>query len=183
MSMPPLDESVTVDEAGIWDAEAIAQVAATTFPLACPPEAGEDDIADFIERTLSAEKFAEYLSSPERTVLEARTGGEIVGYLMAVDAAPEDPAVAEVVTARPAIEISKMYVMPGHQGSGVSSALMEAIIARATSLGRAGLWLGVNQKNARARRFYEKHGFTVVGVRTFVVGAQTHDDFVMQRTL
>jgi ribosomal protein S18 acetylase RimI-like enzyme len=53
----------------------------------------------------------------------------------------------------------------------------------ARALGRAGLWLGVNQENTRARRFYEKQGFEVVGTRTFVVGAQTHDDFVMQRTL
>ncbi|UPK64097.1 GNAT family N-acetyltransferase [Rhodococcus pyridinivorans] len=183
MSMPPLEEAVSVDEAGIWDAEAIAQVAAATFPLACPQDAAEDDIADFIERTLSAEKFAEYLSSPERIVLEARAGEEIVGYLMAVDAAPEDPAIDAMITARPAIEISKLYVMPGHHGSGISAALMDAIVARAHTLGRVGLWLGVNQENTRARRFYEKQGFEVVGRRTFVVGAQTHDDFVMQRTL
>ncbi len=132
MSMPPLEEAVSVDEAGIWDAEAIAQVAAATFPLACPQDAAEDDIADFIERTLSAEKFAEYLSSPERIVLEARAGEEIVGYLMAVDAAPEDPAIDAMITARPAIEISKLYVMPGHHGSGISAALMDAIVARAT---------------------------------------------------
>ena len=181
--MPPLEEAVSVDEAGIWDAEAIAQVAAATFPLACPPDAAEDDIADFIERSLSAEKFAEYLSSPERIVLEARAGGDIVGYLMAVDAAPGDPAIDAVITARPAIEISKLYVMPGHHGAGVSTALMDAIVVRARSRGRAGLWLGVNQENARARRFYEKHGFVVVGTRTFVVGTQTHDDFVMQRIL
>lgn len=181
--MPPLEEAVSVDEAGIWDVEAIAQVAAATFPLACPPDAAEDDIADFVERTLSAEKFAEYLSSPERIVLEARAGEEIVGYLMAVDTAPGDRAIDAMITARPAIEISKLYVMPGHHGSGVSAALMDAIVARAHTLGRAGLWLGVNQENTRARRFYEKQGFEVVGTRTFVVGAQTHDDFVMQRTL
>ncbi|WP_241384405.1 GNAT family N-acetyltransferase [Rhodococcus sp. CH91] len=180
MSMP-LGEAVTVEEAGIWDAEAIAQVAAATFPLACPPGAADDDIADFIERTLSAEKFAEYLSSPERIVLEARADGEIVGYLMAVDAAPNDPGIDAVITARPAIEISKLYVVPGHHGAGVSAALMDAILARAAALGRAGLWLGVNQENTRARRFYEKHGFSVVGTRTFAVGTQTHDDFVMQR--
>ncbi len=60
---------------------------------------------------------------------------------------------------------------------------MDAIVERAAERRRAGLWLGVNQENTRARRFYQKHGFEVVGTRTFVVGSQTHDDFLMQRVL
>ena len=197
-----LEESVSVGPAGIWDAETIAGVAATTFPLACPPGAGSEDIAAFVEETLSAENFSEYLTDPRRIVLKACVDDEIVGYLMAVDPASEttvdpasensvDPAsensaayaVPDVVTARPAIEISKLYVLPGHHGAGVSAALMDAIVERAAERRRAGLWLGVNQENTRARRFYQKHGFEVVGTRTFVVGSQTHDDFLMQRVL
>ncbi len=189
-----LEESVSVGPAGIWDAETIAGVAATTFPLACPPGAGSEDIAAFVEATLSAENFSEYLTDPRRIVLKACVGDEIVGYLMAVDPASENSvhpasqnsdayAVPDVVTARPAIEISKLYVLPGHHGAGVSAALMDAIVERAVERRRAGLWLGVNQENTRARRFYQKHGFEVVGTRTFVVGSQTHDDFLMQRVL
>ncbi|WP_407444286.1 GNAT family N-acetyltransferase [Rhodococcus sp. (in: high G+C Gram-positive bacteria)] len=194
MSTSSLEEAVSVGPAGIWDAETIAGVAATTFPLACPPGAGSQDIAAFVEATLSAENFSEYLTDPRRIVLKACVGDEIVGYLMAVDPASEnsvDPAsetsepyaVPDVVTARPAIEISKLYVLPGHHGAGVSAALMEAIVDRAVERRRAGLWLGVNQEDTRARRFYQKHGFEVVGTRTFVVGSQTHDDFLMQRVL
>ncbi|UYP20678.1 GNAT family N-acetyltransferase [Rhodococcus sp. Z13] len=183
MSTSSLEEAVSVERAGIWDAEAIADVAAATFPLACPPDANADDIAAFIDRTLSAEKFSEYLADPQRIVLKASAGKDIVGYLMVVDAAPEDPEIDAMITARPSIEISKLYVMPGHHGAGVSAALMGAIVEQAEELGRAGLWLGVNQQNTRARRFYEKQGFTVVGTRTFVVGSQTHDDYVMQRPL
>lgn len=185
MSTSSLEEAVSVDRAGIWDAEAIADVAATTFPLACPPDAGPDDIAAFIDATLSAEKFSEYLTDRTRIVLKACVRGEIVGYLMAIDATddPADDTVGATITARPAIEISKLYVLPGHHGTGASAALMQAIAGHAAERGRAGLWLGVNAQNARARRFYEKQGFVVVGTRTFVVGTQTHDDFVMQRTL
>ncbi len=45
------------------------------------------------------------------------------------------------------------------------------------------MWLGVNQENVRAQRFYAKHGFTQVGTKTFLVGTQLHHDFVMQRAL
>lgn len=186
MSTSSLEEAVSVGPAGIWDAETIAGVAAATFPLACPPGAGSEDIAAFVDETLSAENFSEYLTDSRRIVLKACVADEIVGYLMAVDPASENPevsAVPDVITARPAIEISKLYVLPGHHGAGVSAALMEAIVERAVERKRAGLWLGVNQENTRARRFYRKHGFEVVGSRTFVVGSQTHDDFLMQRVL
>ncbi len=193
MSTSSIEEAVSVGPAGIWDAETIAGVAAATFPLACPPGAGSDDIAAFVDETLSAENFSQYLTDPTRIVLKASVADEIVGYLMAVDpysatspdseSEPEASDVPDVITARPAVEISKLYVLPGHHGAGVSAALMEAIVERAIERRRAGLWLGVNQQNERARRFYRKHGFEVVGTRTFVVGSQSHDDFLMQRVL
>ncbi|MFD6856639.1 GNAT family N-acetyltransferase [Rhodococcus sp. NPDC060090] len=174
---------VSVRRAGIWDAESLADVAAATFPLACPPDATSADVAAFIEATLTAERFSEYLTDPTRIVLEATIDGEIVGYLMAIDAPPEDPEIAAMITARPAIEISKFYVLPGRHGTGVSKALMAAVVDIGRSGGHTGLWLGVNQQNARARRFYQKEGFDVVGERTFTVGSQLHEDFVMQRTV
>ena len=41
----------------------------------------------------------------------------------------------------------------------------------------------LNQQNERAQRFYAKNGFAVVGTKHMVVGTQTHDDFVMCRTV
>lgn len=184
--MSTLEESVapvSVERAGIWDAETIADVAAATFPLACPPDSTREDIARFVDDTLSVERFSEYLTDPTRIVLKACVDGEIVGYLMAVDAAPSDPAVAAVLPAHPSIEISKLYILPDAHGTGIAAALMEAVVEHAQRLGRAGLWLGVNQQNIRAQRFYDKQGFARVGTRTFDVGNRTHSDYVMARTL
>jgi len=49
--------------------------------------------------------------------------------------------------------------------------------------GAAGMWLGVNQLNERAQRFYLRHGFAVVGVKHFLVGARLEDDYVLERSL
>lgn len=175
--------NVQVDSAGIWDSEAIADVAATTFPLACPPEATRDDIAAFVDEVLSAERFSEYLTDPTRTVLKVTNDGAIVGYAMLVNSESSDSEVAGVLTVHPTTEISKFYVVPGKHGTGAAAALMHTIIERAVADGRRGLWLGVNQLNERAQRFYAKHGFERVGTRTFPVGSQLHHDLVMQRTL
>lgn len=175
--------AVDVSRAGLWDAEALSDVAAATFPLACPPNATPEDIEVFIEEVLSYERFGEYLSDPRRTVLKATKDNKIVGYAMTMDGEPEDPTVAKVVTLRPILEISKMYVLPGQHGTGVSTALMDAVVVYARSTGHAGVWLGVNQHNQRAHRFYTKNGFETVGTKTFQVGSQLHHDFVMQRAI
>jgi ribosomal protein S18 acetylase RimI-like enzyme len=76
-----------------------------------------------------------------------------------------------------------MSVLPSHQSTGAASALRQAGIDWARADGAAAAWLGVNENNARAQRFYGKHGFEVAGSRTFRLGAGTESDFVMVRSL
>lgn len=175
--------AVDVSRAGLWDAEALSDVAASTFPLACPPHATPEDIAIFINDVLSFERFGEYLSLSSHTVLKAVDDETIVGYVMLIAGDPTDPAVAAELPAGPLLEISKMYVLPGKHGTGVASALMHAAIELAREAGHSAIWLGVNQHNQRAQRFYAKHGFEQIGTKTFQVGSQTHHDFVMCRRL
>lgn len=175
--MSPIPVTVTLAEP--QDAAALSDVAAITFPLACPPGMPPEDSAAFIAKTLSKERFEEYLADPGRTVLKAVAEGEIVGYAMLVAGEPADPDVAAVVTLRPVTELSKMYVLPGHHGSGVAGPLMQAAVETARRAGQAGVWLGVNQENARAQRYYGKHGFGVVGTKSFTVGSRLCADYVM----
>jgi ribosomal protein S18 acetylase RimI-like enzyme len=83
------------------------------------------------------------------------------------------------VTARPAVELSKMYVSPDAHGGGVARALMTAAIDRARNMGSASVWLGVNQENRRAQKFYSKHGFLITGTKTFRLGEGVENDYVM----
>jgi GNAT superfamily N-acetyltransferase len=170
-------------DAAVTDVDELAELAAATFPLACPPSVPPDDVAAFIAAHLSPERFADYLSDPSRTVLAARDGGRIVGYAILIDGIGEDADVAAAVTIRPAIELSKIYVLADSHGSGVAAALMAAAVDRALATGAHCVWLGVNQKNERAQRFYSKSGFTIAGTKTFDLGAHTEHDFVMVRPL
>ncbi|MEB0307431.1 GNAT family N-acetyltransferase, partial [Cryobacterium sp. 10I1] len=68
-------------------------------------------------------------------------------------------------------------------GRGVAAALMTATLDAARDRGARGAWLGVNQENARAIRFYGKHGFARVGTKHFLVGDRYEDDFVLERAL
>ncbi|MFB8006983.1 GNAT family N-acetyltransferase [Nocardia sp. NPDC056000] len=171
---------VTIDRADSGDAAALSEVAAATFPLACPPGSTPADIAAFIAEVLSPERFGEYLTDPARTVLKAVDNGQIIGYSLLHTAEPANPDVAAVINLRPVTELSKMYVLPGHHGNGVSGGLMSQALEAARHEGSAAVWLGVNQENMRAQRFYSKHGFRIAGTKTFLVGSQLHSDYVMQ---
>jgi ribosomal protein S18 acetylase RimI-like enzyme len=175
-----MTESV-VRQAEPGDAGALAQVAAATFALACPPGTKQRDIDNFIASNLSGASFDRYLRDPSRVLLLAELDGAPVGYTMLVLGEPTDPDVAQAVTLRPTAELSKCYVLPAQHGGGIASSLIERSVAEAAARGAAGVWLGVNQHNARANRFYEKSGFRTVGTKRFLVGSEWHDDFVRER--
>lgn len=174
---------VSVTVAADPDLDELAKVAAATFPLACPPTSPPEDVAAFIAANLSRRRFADYLGDPARTVLTAREDGRILGYAILVRGVGGDADVARAVTTRPAVELSKIYVLPDRHGTGVSATLMNAAVRCAAETGAQCLWLGVNQKNARAQRFYRKNGFSVAGTKTFQLGTHTEHDFVMVRLL
>jgi GNAT superfamily N-acetyltransferase len=165
------------------DAEELAALAARTFPLACPPSVGAENIAAFIDANLSVARFVDYLTDPARVVLTAHHNNRIIGYTMLVHGVADDNDTAQAVKIRPAIELSKMYVVPDEHGTGVSTALMEHALAAAADANAGCVWLGVNQNNVRAQRFYSKHGFTVAGNRTFRLGGHFEHDYVMVRPL
>lgn len=167
--------TVIVRPAKSVDIPTLARLAAATFPLACPPGSTADDQTVFIASHLSEQHFAEYLVDPKRDVLVAEQNGELIGYAMVVVAPPPASAPAPGAT----VELSKCYVLPGHHGAGVSQALMTAARSCGEDRGAARMWLGVNQMNERAQRFYTRSGFTVAGTKQFQVGGRLEDDFVM----
>lgn len=173
---------VRVGTATAADLVELAAVAAVTFPLACSSSTAPEDIDAFIAATLSSSRFEEYLADPDRVVLTATDADRVIGYTMLTRRGDiSDADVPPSVTPRPAVELSKMYVMPDWHGGGAAGLLMQAGITWAKAGGARAVWLGVNQGNQRAQRFYRKHGFGTVGTRTFRLGANLEDDFVMVR--
>ncbi len=176
----PANEGVVVRQARPADAVALHELAAATFPLACPPGTLRRDMDAFVAAHLSREKMTGYLADPHRELLLAEVDGIAAGYTMLIFGEPADPDVSAVITVRPTVELSKLYVHTGHHGSGIAARLVEASLRRALRRGTRGIWLGVNQLNERANAFYDKSGFALVGTKRFLVGTHWEDDFVRE---
>ncbi|RIJ57573.1 GNAT family N-acetyltransferase [Clavibacter phaseoli] len=172
------------------DADDVAALAARTFALACPPTTTAAAIAEHIRTVLSPARFRAHLADPARRVVLAEVEGRPVGYTMVVAAPPADADVAGALRLRPEVELSKVYVERGSHGAGLARPLMAATLRVARELagerGRdadAGIWLGVNEHNARAIRFYERSGFRIVGTRSFRLSDAVETDHVMEQAL
>jgi GNAT superfamily N-acetyltransferase len=173
----------TVRRAVPGDAAGLHILADRTFVLACPPSTAQADVDAFVATHLSEARFAEYLADPSRTVLLAESDDGPVGYTMLVRGPIADPDVRALVDQETSVELSKFYLLADSHGSGIAAELMAATLEAAAATGAAACWLGVNQKNGRAARFYAKHGFEVAGTKRFLVGEQWHDDHVRVRSL
>jgi GNAT superfamily N-acetyltransferase len=60
-------------------------------------------------------------------------------------------------------ELYAIYVIPEYWSTGAGRALMDAALRRAATVGYGSVSLWVLRDNRRARRFYERAGFTLTG--------------------
>lgn len=176
---------MTVRRALPVDAAALAEVAAVTFALACPPSTAQEAIDDFIATALSEPAFGGHLADPARTLLVAESlpGEPFDGYTMLVAGEPYDADVSAAVRIRPTAELSKIYVREGSHGRGTAGELLTRTLDAACEGGAAGVWLGTNEESVRAQRFYAKHGFERIGTKRFKLGDRYEHDLVFERPL
>ena len=76
-------------------------------------------------------------------------------------------------------EVEQVYVSPNHRGSGVAGALLAEALRQIGAAGHRQSWLAVIAGNQRARRFYERSGWTDEGA--FDYEARTTDGMIVVR--
>jgi GNAT superfamily N-acetyltransferase len=73
-------------------------------------------------------------------------GGQVGGFTMVVGS-----------------EVEQVYVAARHRGTGVAGLLIDDAERQIRAAGHRAAWLAVVPGNTRARRFYERHGWTDAG--------------------
>jgi GNAT superfamily N-acetyltransferase len=160
-----------VEDAGAI-AELFAQSFTATFGHLYPPE----DLGAFLA-TVTAERFRQELGDPRYRFRLAEDGGRLAGYIKL--GPPELP----VETPPDTIELCQLYVLDRWHGSGIAARLMEWALEWAASQGARHVQLSVYIDNHKARRFYERFGFTPVGRYDFMVGSHADEDIVLRHVV
>ncbi|WP_158943214.1 GNAT family N-acetyltransferase [Granulicella sp. S190] len=108
----------------------------------------------------------------------AAIGDQLIGYVKL------SPLRASAPEPQPgAVELQQIYVLSRWQGQGVAERLMNWALDTARADGASEIYLTVFDHNARAKRFYSRHGFSEVGRCTFRLGDRVDDDRVWRRIL
>ncbi len=165
--------------ASVEDAPAAALVAGASFLATFAGILDGVDIVAHVTKNSAPETFAAWVRDPGSvvTLADHPIGSAPVGY--SVLTAPDVP----IVTDPDDIELRRIYTLPLAQGTGLGSRLMAQAVADAVAMGKRRLLLGVLGRNARARAFYERHGFELVGTRQYRVGSTLCDDVIYARAL
>ena len=168
--------SVVIRTGAARDAGALAELAARTFRETFAADNRPADLALHLSRSYGATQQEHELLDPAIATLLAEVDGQLAGYAQL----REGTAPACVTGAAP-IELWRFYVAQRWHGLGVAQALMRSVELEAHRRGGRTLWLGVWERNGRARAFYEKTGFADVGSQVFVVGTDPQTDRILVR--
>jgi diamine N-acetyltransferase len=137
------------------------------------------DFAAFCEQAYApGGSMARDFAAPDVGWRVATLLGQPIGYAKLTPLRPPFAAAVEG-----ALELQQLYVLADWHGTGVADRLMAWGIAEAERRGAPELYLTVFDHNARAKRFYARHGFGDVGHCTFQVGTRTYDDRIWRRPI
>jgi GNAT superfamily N-acetyltransferase len=127
---------------------------------------------DYLDGLRPEEWASRYSFDPEhsaRHTLVAVDGDAICGHVTFGRSRDDDLAGSA--------EVWALYVDPPPWGAGISRALMVAACARLSKAGHEHAFLWVLSTNVRARRFYERMGWSADGCeRTDVIGGTPVDE-------
>jgi ribosomal protein S18 acetylase RimI-like enzyme len=152
------DEAVTLRPATWEDAEAVAKIWLDGWR-----DAHLGHVPDELLAVRTEESFGVRASQRVDDTTVATVDGVVAGFVMVVGD-----------------EVEQVYVSEAHRGTGVATILLTEAERLVAANGRQKAWLAVVAGNPRARRFYERNGWTDEGA--FEYAASTAEGSVMVPT-
>lgn len=170
-------DTVRYRDARAVDGPALSAMARASFVETFAHLYSAADLTAFLDEAFGPRGLAAQLSDPDFAVRLAVEGDDIVGFVKM------GPVTFPGEWRPDAIELYQFYILQPWQGTGVAQAMMAWSLAHARGHGAKEVLLSVYVDNARARRFYERHGFVEVGRYAFRVGSTIDDDRIMRLLL
>jgi GNAT superfamily N-acetyltransferase len=160
------------------DAAALAVLSERTFRETFSADNAAEDVEQYVRETFGPEKQRDELRDPSRRIVIAWSADEAIGFYHLLAGVPEPS-----VTGPAPIELLRLYVCSRWHGQGVAAALLEHALSSSRAEGFLTMWLGVWERNLRARAFYRKWSFEEVGEHVFMLGRDRQRDLVLARGL
>lgn len=164
---------VTIKRATLSDAATLAVLSRQTFYDTFTGTCTEEDMQQFLQEYFNLEQVKSELVNDNDFYFFAEIDGVPAGYIRFM----EDYGNFPLMQQWKALELKRIYVDKNFHGRGVAQQLMAFIENFAKENKYEVLWLGVWEQNGRAKKFYEKCGFTDSGhTHDFPIGNTPQTD-------
>jgi len=138
---------VVVRRAKMTDVSKVEAVARATWRVAYTGIIPDEVQRRLLDTWYSPESLSRALAAQGSSFLVAESGGRVVGFAQFVRRSAES------------VELTRIYVLPDRQRSGVGMRLLGAGLTEFAAEGLKYLTVQVERDNRNGRRFYERAGF------------------------
>ena len=157
------------------DLTRLAEISRKTFADAFEKDNRPDDFEAYTDGAFNTKTLSEDLRHPYTTFYFAFKDNDLVGYLKL----NENEAQTDLRSEK-GMELERIYVLEEFQGEQIGGWMLDQAKQLASYKGKSFLWLGVWEKNPRAIRLYQKHGFSKFGTHPYYIGSDKQTDWLMR---
>ena len=168
--------NITIRRGVPADAACLADLAARTFHDTFAAHSQPQDMAHYLAQTYGPLQQGRELADPNVKTLLVDADGQLVGFAQLRGGTPPP-----CVDGDAPIELWRFYFAREWHGRGLAQTLMQRVDAEARRTDARTLWLGVWERNERAKAFYRKCSFVDVGEHVFMVGSDAQTDRILVR--
>lgn len=168
--------NLTYQFASIEDIAIIREIARKTWFATYEPILGKEQPQYMFDLIYSPEGLEEQLNAGQVFVLQFVSEPEDTNVPVAF------ASYSIKDEAKKIYKLNKLYLNPDLQGAGLGKKLLQEVEKQLNEIGAEWLDLNVNRFN-KARIFYERVGFEIIGEEDIPIGEYFMNDFVMRKKL
>jgi len=140
-------ERAVIRRAEVRDLSKVETVARATWPVAYAGIIPDEVQRRLLDSWYSQESLSRALAAQGSSFFVAESSGDVIGFAQFVRRAAES------------VELTRIYVLPDRQRSGLGMRLLDAGLAEFAEEKLKHLTVQVERDNGNGRRFYERAGF------------------------
>ena len=167
--------NINLIRATISDINQLQQVSRQTFYETFSPVNTKENMRKYLDEELSIEKLTDELVNNDSEFYFALLENNVIGYLKLNFGKSQTELQDDN-----ALELERIYVLKEFHGKRVGQLLYDKAVQIARQRNVDYMWLGVWEKNIRARNFYQKNGLVEFDKHIFKLGNDVQTDIMMK---
>ena len=164
-----------IRDANKSDANALSEFAKLCFIDTFAHLYSKENLLKHLQKTCSPAYFSEALLHDKILLAEDNA---LIGYIkfgeisLPIDSIPCGSK-----------EIHRLYVHPEFKGQGIGRDLMRQAFDHSVLKASKHVYLSVYEDNTHAQKFYQNHGFSIIGEYDYYVGSHIDREFIMHKKI